>query len=39
MKELRADTNSDEDYFRNEIENIRRIQEKLENSSAETQMS
>ena len=37
MKELRADINSNADYFRKEGENIRRSQEKLENSFAETQ--
>ena len=31
MKELRADINSNADYFRKELENIRRSQEKLEN--------
>ena len=37
MKELRADINSNADYFRKELENIRRNQGKLENSFAETQ--
>ena len=37
MKELRADMNSNADYFRKELENIRRSQEKLENSFAEMQ--
>ena len=37
MKELRADMNSNADYFRKELENIRRSQEKLENSFAEIQ--
>ena len=37
MKELRADTNSNADYFRKELENTRRAQEKLENSFAEMQ--
>ena len=36
MKELRANMNSNADYFRKELENIRRSQEKLENF-AETQ--
>ena len=36
MKELRVDMNSNADYFRKELENIRRSQEKLENSFAET---
>ena len=36
-KELRLDMNSKADYFRKELENIRRSQEKLENSFAETQ--
>ena len=35
LKELRADMNSNVDYFRKELENIRRRQEKLENSFAE----
>ena len=38
MKELKADMNSNADYFRKELENIRRNQEKLENSFAETQI-
>ena len=37
MKELRADMNSNADYLRKELENIRRSQEKIENSFAETQ--
>ena len=37
MKELRVDTNSNADYFRKELENTRRSQEKLENSFAERQ--
>ena len=37
MKELRADINSNAHYFRKELENIKRNQEKLENSFAETQ--
>ena len=37
MKELRMDINSNADYFRKELENTRRNQEKLENSSAEMQ--
>ena len=37
MKELRVDMNSNADYFGKELENIRRSQEKLENSFAETQ--
>ena len=37
MKELRADINGNSDYFSKELENIRRSQEKLENSLAETQ--
>ena len=36
MKELRADMNSNTDSFRKELQNIRRSQEKLENSFAET---
>ena len=32
LKELRADMNSHADYFRKELGNIRRNQEKLENS-------
>ena len=36
MKELRADINSNTDYFRKELENMRN-QEKLENSFAELQ--
>ena len=37
LKQFRADMNSNADYFRKEIENIRRSQEKLESSFAETQ--
>ena len=37
MNELRVDMNSNADYFRKELENIRRSQEKLENSFAEMQ--
>ena len=37
MKKLRVDRNSNADYFRKELENIRKSQEKLENSFAETQ--
>ena len=37
MKELREDINSNAYYFRNELENIRRRQEKLENSFADMQ--
>ena len=37
MKELRADINGNADYFRKDLENIRRNQENLENSLAETQ--
>ena len=37
MKELRADINSNVDYFRKELENIRRNQGKLESSLAEMQ--
>ena len=36
-EELRADMNINADYFRKELENIRRSQEKLENSFAEMQ--
>ena len=35
MKELRADISSNADYFRKELGNIRRNQEKLETSFAE----
>ena len=38
LKELRADINSNADSFRKELENIRRSQEKLENSFSETQI-
>ena len=37
LKELRMDINSNTDYFRKELETIRRSQEKLENSFAEVQ--
>ena len=37
LKELREDMNSNADSFRKELENIRRSQEKLENSFAEIQ--
>ena len=37
IKEFGADMNSNEDYFRKELENIRRRQEKLENSFSEMQ--
>ena len=37
MKELRVDMNSNTDYFRKELETIRNIQDKLENSFAEIQ--
>ena len=37
IKEARVDMSSNADYFRKEIENIRRNQEKLENSFAERQ--
>ena len=37
LKDLRADINSNADYFRKELETIRRKQEKLENSFAELQ--
>ena len=37
LKELREDMNSDADSFRKKLENIRRSQEKLENSFAEIQ--
>ena len=36
MKELRADVNSNAKYFRKELGNIRKSQEKSENSFAET---
>ena len=32
LKELKEDMNSNADFFRKELENIRRSQEKLENS-------
>ena len=37
LKELRVDMNGNADYFREELENIRRSQEKLENALAEMQ--
>ena len=37
LKELREDMNSNADSLRKELENIRRSQEKLENSFAEMQ--
>ena len=37
LKELRVDMNSNADSFRKKLENIRRSQEKLENSFAEMQ--
>ena len=37
MKELRMNMNSNSDYFRKELEDIRKSQEKLENSFAEVQ--
>ena len=37
LKELRVDMNSNADYFRKELENTRKSQEKLENSFAEMQ--
>ena len=37
MKVLRADINSNADYFRKELKNIRHSQEKLENAFAEMQ--
>ena len=37
LNELRADMNSNAEYFRKELENIRRSQEKLENLFAEMQ--
>ena len=35
MKELRMNMNSNADYFRKELENIRKSKEKLENSFAQ----
>jgi len=35
LKELREDVNNNADSFRTKVENIRRSQEKLENSFAE----
>ena len=37
MMELKADMNNNTDYFRKELEHIRRSQEKLENSFSEMQ--
>ena len=37
MKEIKGNMNSNAAYFRKELENIRRSQEILENSFAETQ--
>ena len=37
MKELRVDINRNANYFRKELEHIRRSQEKLENLFAEMQ--
>ena len=37
LKELREDMNSNADFLRKELENIKRSQEKLENSFAEIQ--
>ena len=37
IKELRADKNNNADYFRKELENMRRNVEKLENSFSELQ--
>ena len=37
-KKLKADMNSNADYFRKELENTRRSQEKLENSFVEMQI-
>ena len=37
MKEWRVDMNSNTDYFRKELENIKKSKEKLENSFAEKQ--
>ena len=37
MKELRVDMNNNTNYFRKELANIRKSQEKLENSFAEMQ--
>ena len=38
LKEIREDMNSNADSLRKELENIRRCQEKLENSFAEIRM-
>ena len=38
MMALRVDINSNADYFKKEIENIRRSQEKFKNSFAEMQL-
>ena len=37
LKELRADINNNADYFRKELENIKRNQEKLENLGTDMQ--
>ena len=37
VKETRVDVNSNADYFRKQLENIRRSQEKLEKSFTEMQ--
>ena len=37
LEELKEDMNSNADSFRKELENIRRSQEKLENSFSDTQ--
>ena len=37
VKELRASIHSNADYFRKELEHVRRSQEKLDNSFAEIQ--
>ena len=39
LEELRVEMNSNADYFRKELENIRRKQEKLESSFAVMQAS
>ena len=36
LMKLRADMNSNADYFRKELENIRRSREKIENLFADT---
>ena len=38
LNKLRTDTNGNTDSFKKELENIRKGQEKLENSSAETKI-